>query len=56
MDNLRGRSIALKRVDGHAIWVSPQILKSIGNLPSEVDGGLIVRDENGDPTGTTLVR
>ncbi|KAF9260444.1 hypothetical protein L218DRAFT_1002760 [Marasmius fiardii PR-910] len=48
---LKGRPIALRRVDGHATWVSSRVLEIIGELPSEVEGGMIVRDEKGNPTG-----
>ncbi|KIO27355.1 hypothetical protein M407DRAFT_73298, partial [Tulasnella calospora MUT 4182] len=48
---LRGRPIALSRVDIHAYWVSPRALELLGNLPQQVDGGLIVRDADGKPTG-----
>ncbi len=48
---LRGRSVLLVRVDCHAYWVSHAILSKLNNLPDEVDGGLIVRDKAGNPTG-----
>lgn len=41
----------LRRVDGHAIWVSPRVLELTGELPDSVDGGTIVRDEDGKTTG-----
>ncbi|ESK93905.1 amidohydrolase 3 [Moniliophthora roreri MCA 2997] len=50
---LRGKAIALRRVDGHATWVSSRVLETMGEIPpdSEVEGGLIIRDESGKPTG-----
>ena len=48
---LRGRFVLLSRVDGHAYWASNAILSNLQNLPEEVDGGLIVRDGGGKPTG-----
>lgn len=52
---LRGKKISLARIDVHAEWVSQAIIDELeampGGLPREVDGGLIVRDEKGDPTG-----
>ncbi|KAF5352909.1 hypothetical protein D9758_007891 [Tetrapyrgos nigripes] len=51
---LRGRFIALRRVDGHATWVSPAALRLMGDLPSEVEGGEIIRNEMGEPTGVFL--
>ncbi|KAJ3711845.1 amidohydrolase family-domain-containing protein [Lentinula guzmanii] len=51
---LRGRPIALQRVDGHASWVSNRVLQIIGKLPADVEGGSIIRDSNGAPTGVFL--
>lgn len=48
---LRGRPIVLIRVDGHASWVSPRVLE-LTALPSDVEGGEIVRDSSGKPTGS----
>ena len=48
---LKGRLISLSRIDGHARWVSPAVLQQMPDLPEKVDGGLIVRDEQGNPTG-----
>ena len=48
---LRGRPILLSRIDYHACWVSNTILSNLQNLPDTVDGGLIVRDDVGKPTG-----
>ncbi|KAH9177302.1 amidohydrolase 3 [Lactarius sanguifluus] len=48
---LRGRSIVLARIDWHAYWVSNAVLSKLTDLPKVVDGGLVVRDEAGKPTG-----
>ncbi|KAH9830731.1 amidohydrolase family-domain-containing protein [Rhodofomes roseus] len=48
------RLIVLQSKDGHALWVSKRVLQSIGTLPDEVPGGLIVRDASGKPTGAFL--
>ncbi|KAF8797602.1 hypothetical protein BYT27DRAFT_7204413 [Phlegmacium glaucopus] len=48
---LKGRLICLSRVDGHSRWVSPAVLQQMPDLPDKVDGGLVVRDEQGNPTG-----
>lgn len=50
---LSGRPIILRRVDGHAVWVSQAVLDLVGELPPSrsVEGGLIVRDSEGKPTG-----
>lgn len=51
---LQSRFIALKRVDAHAVWVSEAVLALMGPLPSTVDGGKIIRDKDGYPTGESL--
>jgi len=53
---LKNRPIVLARVDVHAYWVSPTVLTLLGDLPIEVPGGLIVRDEEdgSKPTGVFL--
>jgi predicted amidohydrolase YtcJ len=48
---LRGRPVLLVRVDYHAYLVSNAILSNLRDLPDVVDGGLIVRDGAGKPTG-----
>jgi hypothetical protein len=48
---LHGRSVLLARIDYHAYLVSNTILSKLNSLPDEVDGGLIVRDKAGKPTG-----
>ncbi|KAF9513505.1 hypothetical protein BS47DRAFT_1372500 [Hydnum rufescens UP504] len=45
------RPIVLYRIDVHALWVSPKVLQLLGSLPEIVEGGLIVRDDVGSPTG-----
>ncbi|KAF9526004.1 amidohydrolase 3 [Crepidotus variabilis] len=48
---LKGRLIYLIRVDGHASWTSPAVLDLIENLPETVEGGSIIRGDDGKPTG-----
>ncbi|KDR78376.1 hypothetical protein GALMADRAFT_266881 [Galerina marginata CBS 339.88] len=48
---LKDKLISLSRVDGHARWVSPAVLRLMPDLPEKVEGGLIVRDGHGKPTG-----
>ncbi|KAF8627222.1 hypothetical protein AX15_004474 [Amanita polypyramis BW_CC] len=48
---LKGRPIMLVRIDGHARLVSPAILEVMGDLPDHVEGGEIIRDSDGKPTG-----
>ncbi|WWD21904.1 hypothetical protein CI109_106392 [Kwoniella shandongensis] len=47
---LKDLPISLSRVDFHVEWVSPAILKMLGDIP-DVDGGQVVRDADGKPTG-----
>lgn len=52
---LRGRPIALKRVDIHAEWVSRAVLDQLGELPDHVPGGKILRDaQTLRPTGVFI--
>lgn len=48
---LKGRLISLIRIDGHARWVSSAVLDQMPDMPENVDGGLIMRDKQGNPTG-----
>jgi predicted amidohydrolase YtcJ len=48
---LKGLPIVLSRIDVHALWVSQAVLDAMGALPETVDGGHIVRDADGKPTG-----
>ncbi|KAJ7076862.1 amidohydrolase family-domain-containing protein [Mycena belliarum] len=50
---LHGRPIVLLRVDVHAAWVSERVLELMDPLPpdSKVEGGSIIRDASGKPTG-----
>ncbi|KAL0581839.1 hypothetical protein V5O48_000207 [Marasmius crinis-equi] len=51
---IRGRPVVLQSKDCHALWVSSQALEASLPLPSEVEGGVIVRDSSGQPTGMLL--
>ncbi|WNC69753.1 amidohydrolase [Thalassotalea nanhaiensis] len=48
--------VALNRVDGHAVWVNSKALEIAGITKDtkEVDGGQIIRDSNGNPTGVLV--
>lgn len=48
---VRGRRVVLQSKDGHALWVSQRILDAMAPIPAHVEGGHIVRDEAGNPTG-----
>lgn len=51
---IRGRPVVLQSKDCHALWLSQKALESSLPFPQEVDGGLIVRDASGKPTGRLL--
>ncbi|KAG8705795.1 hypothetical protein FRC09_002751 [Ceratobasidium sp. 395] len=51
---LKGRAIVLARTDVHAYWVSNEVIRRLGPLPEKVEGGEIVRDAQGKPTGIFL--
>ncbi len=48
--------VVLTRVDGHAIWVNSRAmaLARITSRTPDPDGGFIVRDESGSPTGVFI--
>lgn len=49
------KKVLLTRVDGHAVLVSDNVLKTLGfNEKSEVDGGEIILNKKGKPTGILL--
>ncbi|KAF8160976.1 amidohydrolase family-domain-containing protein [Crassisporium funariophilum] len=51
---IRGRPVVLQSKDCHALWVSSKAIESSLPLPETVEGGIIVRDEGGHPTGVLL--
>ncbi|KAE9401637.1 amidohydrolase 3 [Gymnopus androsaceus JB14] len=51
---IHGRPVVLQSKDCHALWVSQRALDSSLPFPEEVDGGLIIRDDSGKPTGMLL--
>lgn len=44
----------LKRVDSHALAANSVALASAGTLPHDIEGGAIVRDADGEPTGLLI--
>ncbi|TFK96870.1 amidohydrolase 3 [Pterulicium gracile] len=51
---LKGRPISLLRIDVHASWVSHKVIqltKEKGDIPTHIDGGFVMRDSAGEPTG-----
>jgi hypothetical protein len=51
-----GRLVILQSRDGHAIWVSRRTLEANAPYPNDVEGGVIFRDEQGNPTGLSSAR
>jgi len=51
-----GQPVFLTRVDGHAAWVSSEALKRAGitRETKDPEGGRIVRDAQGEPTGVLV--
>ncbi|ESK89828.1 amidohydrolase 3 [Moniliophthora roreri MCA 2997] len=48
---IRGRQVMLRSKDMHSSWVSKATLDVNAPFPEEYEGGVIMRDENGNPTG-----
>jgi|SRR6185312_1278618 len=52
--------VAFTRVDGHAVWMNSRALEKIGYLNKtakvkpDIEGGIILRDEQGFPTGVFI--
>lgn len=51
---IKGHPVILQSRDGHAIWVSRATLDANAPFPDSVEGGVILRDENGEPTGVFI--
>ncbi|KAF8070294.1 amidohydrolase family-domain-containing protein [Lyophyllum atratum] len=51
---IRGRPVVLQSKDCHALWVSSTAIERSMPFPENVDGGIIVRDDAGNPTGVLL--
>ncbi len=56
LQGVESHPVFLKRVDGHAVWVNRAALNVCGITPDTPDpeGGLILCDEDGFPTGVLL--
>ena len=52
---VRQHRVVLEAKDGHAIWVNSKVLEDISPLPENVEGGVIVRDASGKPTGNVIL-
>ncbi|KAF8588694.1 hypothetical protein K439DRAFT_1645376 [Ramaria rubella] len=53
---VRGRPVVLLSKDAHAFWCSSKVLSLASPLPDTIEGGVILRDSQGHPTGTLLDR
>ncbi|KAJ3574658.1 hypothetical protein NP233_g1624 [Leucocoprinus birnbaumii] len=51
---IRGRPVVLQSKDCHALWVSAEAIRLSSPFPDSVEGGVIVRGEDGEPTGPCL--
>ncbi|KAG6891753.1 hypothetical protein C0992_006174 [Termitomyces sp. T32_za158] len=51
---IRDRPVILHSKDCHALWASSRAIKASMPFPDEVDGGVIIRDGAGNPTGVFL--
>ncbi|KAG1761990.1 amidohydrolase family-domain-containing protein [Suillus occidentalis] len=51
---IRGRPVILQSKDGHALWISKKALELNSPWPSEVEGGVIMKDSFGNPSGVLL--
>lgn len=51
-----GKLVALERIDGHALWVNNEVLARAGidKGSKSPEGGEIVKDANGNPTGILI--
>jgi predicted amidohydrolase YtcJ len=48
---VRDRNIVIYSKDGHAMWISRRVKESVKTWPKSVKGGVVFRDEQGEPTG-----
>lgn len=51
---IRGRPVVLQSKDGHALWISKKTLALNSPWPSEIEGGVIMKDSFGNPSGSVL--
>ncbi|MBI5476057.1 MAG: amidohydrolase [Ignavibacteriales bacterium] len=52
----KNNPVLLRRVDGHAVWVNSKALElaKISSLSNNPEGGKIIKDNNGSPTGVLI--
>ncbi|KJA23395.1 hypothetical protein HYPSUDRAFT_39875 [Hypholoma sublateritium FD-334 SS-4] len=51
---IAGRPVILQSRDGHALWVSQRTLAENAPFPDTIEGGVIMRDKAGNPTGVFM--
>lgn len=51
---IKGRPVVLQSKDCHALWVSAEAMQGSLPFPDEVDGGVVLKDGNGNPSGLLL--
>lgn len=52
---VRGRPVILQSKDCHALWASSRAIQISLPLPESVEGGIIVRDANANPSGQYIL-
>ncbi|KAK1217672.1 hypothetical protein PQX77_019666 [Marasmius sp. AFHP31] len=48
---ISGRQVMLRSKDGHSSWVSQSTIDANAPYPDKVEGGVILRNDDGSPTG-----
>jgi predicted amidohydrolase YtcJ len=51
----RGRPIVLQSKDCHAQWVSNRVMEMSKPFGASIEGGIVLSDDRGAPTGTMLL-
>ncbi|KII92233.1 hypothetical protein PLICRDRAFT_37025 [Plicaturopsis crispa FD-325 SS-3] len=51
---VRGRPVVMQSKDGHALWVSAKVIESSAPFPDVIEGGTMLRDASGKPTGVFI--
>jgi hypothetical protein len=56
LEGTESRPVALRRIDGHAVWLNRKAMEicGISSATPDPEGGAIIRDEKGEPTGILL--
>jgi predicted amidohydrolase YtcJ len=48
---IKGRPVVLQSKDCHALWVTLEAMKNSLPFADEVDGGVVLKDAQGNPSG-----